>query len=96
MNELTGFEAPRTAKDDYALNLWRKHGLGDSPSLAQIEPVAKLLFTEGKILESTAIVLGRRIDAKEGVVRLLIFDDAKETFAFLLTQLAIEKSAKNS
>lgn len=97
MSIITGFEVPRAAKDEYTLDLWRKHGLDDSPSLAQIEPVAKSLFTEGKMLEAAAMVLGRCVDAREEqIVKLLVFSDAKEAFGLLLMQLTVEESAMNS
>ena len=94
---LTGSAVAHTAKDDYALNLWRKHGLGDHPSIQKIEPVAKqLLNNPATFLEGAAVVLGRRVDAKEKNICALIFlSCADKKFGALLLVGEIEAAGGN-
>jgi len=88
-----GFEEPRTARDDYALALWREHGLSH-PSMAQIEPVFKKVYERGDILEAAAIVLGRNVSAEdtEVVGLVALTTDPNEAFGLLLMRLTVESS----
>lgn len=88
-----GFEMPLTAKDEYAVNLWLKNGLGEHPSFREMEPIAKpLLQNDDTLLEGVAMVLGRRVDTQErNITAPILFTDPKKRFAILLLQYEIEK-----
>jgi hypothetical protein len=63
---LAGFNRPQTPKDDYAATLYQKFGLGQTPSLEDMEPIAtRLLDDPTTIIEGMSLVLGRRVDARE-------------------------------
>lgn len=63
---VSGFEAPRPAKSRTVADLYAKYGLGETPSLEDIEPVAKSLWGNlATRLDATQLVLGRRVDSGE-------------------------------
>jgi hypothetical protein len=63
---LSGFEAPQVPQGRWVAGLFEKHGLGETPSLADIEPVAKGLWEDPRTkLEAAELVLGRRVDSGE-------------------------------
>ncbi|MBX4190225.1 hypothetical protein KW791_02945 [Candidatus Parcubacteria bacterium] len=84
-----GFETPRTAKDHYTLDLWRKHGLGDHPSFKEIEPVATRLLVDDP-LAAAAMVLCRRVDAKEKKIVSIFILTPKKSFVLLLLHYELE------
>ncbi len=87
-----GFESPRTAKDNYTLGLWRKHGLGDHPSCRNIEPVAiRLLGNHETAMEGISIVMGRRVDSRETEIVAVMLLSPTDAFGLLLLQSSVEQ-----
>lgn len=96
-NQLGGFQKPRPASDGWTAKLYEKHGLGETPSLEKIEPVAtRLLSNPLTAIEAGELVLGRRIYAKEEDVTQLLFcpTTPEERFGLLLLQKSIEEMMK--
>ncbi len=94
----SGFEKPRPPRDEISARLYEKHGLGESPSLKTIEPVAtELLEKLPTAFEGAELVLGRRIDSsleKEPDVIPMITSpniSAEDKFGLLLLQLGAEE-----
>lgn len=89
----TGFEKPQTAQDSYTSELWQKHGLGNTPSLRAIEPIAtQLLSSPLGLIDGAAMVLGRHVGAQETdlLEPLLFVSDGSMRFAALLLQKTAE------
>ncbi len=97
MPDKAWFVEPRIARDEYALEVWRKHGLGDHPSFTQMEKKAQELLSDPRTaLDGMAMVLGRRIDAGEDSTLPLIVLDAGIAFGLLLAQCEIEMKEANA
>lgn len=95
MEEQSGFQAPRLPKDNWAARLYQKYGLGENPSLKEIEPIAtKLLGNVSTAIEGAELMLGRRIDAKETELLSTIYfgGSAENMFGLLLMECAIDDS----
>ena len=61
-----GFIVSRPPRDGWVAHLFEKHGLPESPSLQEIEPVAKALLADiATRNEGIELVIGRRVDAEE-------------------------------
>jgi hypothetical protein len=96
---VSGFERPRPPLDEWTGRLYEKHGLGESPSLEKIEPVAtELLSNPLTSIEGAELVLGRRVDGspdKEPEVLPLIMTpgfSGEDKFGLLLMQKQVEES----
>ncbi len=96
---VSGFERPRQPMDEWTGRLYEKHGLGETPSLEKIEPVAtELLSNPLTAIEGAELVLGRRVDGspeKEPDVLPVIATpgfSGEERFGLLLMQKEIEES----
>ena len=63
---IAGFNQPIVPQDPWVAGLYERHDLGETPSLADIEPVAKELLRElGSSQTALEMALGRRIDSLE-------------------------------
>lgn len=94
MDELPGYDQPQSTADQYVLNLYRQHGLGDNPTMRQIEPVAtQLLEHIGTILDGAALVLGRYVGSQEKDVNHIVFMpiSAQDRFTRLLIMKGISR-----
>lgn len=61
-----GFSRPQSPIDGYAAGLYDEYGLSPTPSMADIEPIAKDLLSDvTTVLDGMSLVLGRRVDAQE-------------------------------
>ena len=96
---VSGFERPRPPQDEWTGRLYEKHSLGESPSLEEIEPIAKeLLSSPLTAIEGAELVLGRRVDGspdKEPDVLPIVMTPGfseKDRFGLLLMQKQIEES----
>ena len=59
-------ELPRPPKDDHGKELYQRYNLGETPSLLQIEPVAKQLLDDVTTrIEASELVLGRHVGSEE-------------------------------
>lgn len=97
MAGLVGFRGARTARDGYALALWQKHGLGEHPSFEEMEPVIEqLLGNPSTKLEAASIALGRRVDAREKEIGIMLIGDPEDAFCALLVQHDAEIMEENS
>ncbi len=95
-SELPGFEQPQQPQDKWTAQLYEKHGLGEAPTLEQIEPIATtLLGNPLDLLAGASLVLGREVDAQEKqlLVNLLMAGDAEHRFGVLLLTKAAEVEA---
>ncbi len=84
------FETPITP-DEYVAGLYQEYGLGDNPSLDEIQPIAtQLLSSNDTLITGVEMVLGRRVDAREFTTDkslALIFTNSltgEDRFALLL------------
>ena len=60
--ELSPYQKHQTPKDEWTAELYAKHGLGETPSLEEIEPIALVLLSKGDTaLEGAELVLGREV-----------------------------------
>jgi hypothetical protein len=84
MQDTAGFTQPLTTEDSYILKMWQEKGLGDHPTLEDIEPVAVQMMREGQVLEAAGLVLARRVDAKEEGVTCLFLTTPENAFGILL------------
>ena len=94
-HEKVGFEKPQEPKDAWVKDLYEKHNLGKTPSLAKIEPVAlKLLGNPTTSIEGAELVLGRRLDSKEELARSIMLGkpDSKLGILLLAKDLEAEKA----
>jgi len=96
-SKLTGFDRPTDCDDSYVLHQYQKLGLGENPTLREIEPVAIQMMEDKKFLEAAGLVLGRRVDAQEtregsnlAFISLLAFLNPNNAFGFLLLQRDVE------
>lgn len=93
--QLTGFEMSRDAQDEYTARLWRKHGLGEHPSFAEMEPVAQRLMGDFRtFLEGASMVLCRHVGAQEGDIVQAMFFPERERFGLLLLRYGLEELKK--
>lgn len=88
------WDIPRTARDAYALYMWRWYGLGDHPTNTLIECTARpLLDNPETFLEGAIIILGREIHAREGEITLLFFaGDTEEKINLLFRTYEVERA----
>lgn len=101
--ELTGFEYSQFPRDEHAVSLYRKYDLPDTPTLEQIEPIAKKLLANFETLfEGVELVMGRRVDAKEltsdnlrrsCLPLVILMPTASNRFAALLGERTREQKA---
>lgn len=93
-----GFQRPQPAQDNWASGLREKHGLPLDASLEEVEAKATQLL--GSPLTSIAgaeLILGRRVDARDQEVTLIIMApglSAEDKFGLLLIQKGIEDMQK--
>jgi hypothetical protein len=103
---IAGFDKPQVPHDEWTAKQYEKHGLGETPSLKEIEPKAtELLSNLQTSIAGAELVLGRRVDGdleNEPDVLPIIGTPgitAEEKFALLLMQKTIEdiqaEAAKN-
>lgn len=86
---MSGPDDTQPVSDDYTRALYRKHGLGESPTMAEIEPVAtKLLEDPVTALEGAALVMGREVMASETKIMEILATPARATVKFGLLLLA--------
>ena len=98
-----GFNIPRPPKDGWVKQLFERHDLGETPSLADIEPVAqRLLGGIETMQEGAELVLGRRLSSdpknKDDAVLqrgLMMMPSPKDRFGILVLQVAIEEKKVN-
>ena len=94
---IAGFEIPRPAKEEWVTKQYEKFGLGKSPTLEEVEPVATKLLSDTATFQAGAeLVLGRRVSSsfeEEPEVFPLIYTpgfEAEDRFGMLLVQRATE------
>jgi hypothetical protein len=91
-----GYNRPQTPQDDYTAELYRDHGLGETPSLEVIEPVAKALLADPlRLLDGMSMVLGRQVNAAEfandfELDRVMLFSKPADKFGMLLIKKAFD------
>jgi len=63
---IDAFDLPVIAQDEWVAGLYERHGLGETPSITEIEPVAKELLEDVRTSHSALeMVLGRRVSTEE-------------------------------
>jgi hypothetical protein len=93
-----GFNRPRPATTPHIAREYDRLGLGEAPSLEDIEPVAIKMMSDKRIIEAMGLVLGRRIDARETladpdllIIGQIALQDPEKAFGGLLMLLTIEE-----
>ena len=93
----SGFQQPIKA-DVYTTKLYQELGLGETPSLEQVEAKAtELLNNPLTMLNGAALVLGREVMASEtDVLKSIMVPsmNGQDRFGVLLLQKSIEQMAK--
>lgn len=83
-------------QDNWAVQLFQKHGLGKGASLEEVEAEAtRLLASPLTALSGAELVLGRRIDGGEKDLATVFYGfglSAEEKFALLLMEKETEKN----
>lgn len=93
---LGGFNIPTEPRDEWAASLFEKHGLSETPSLEEIEPIAKSLWDDVRSrFEVAELILGRRVDAEEFRAdpifgRILLLEDKEKAFGCFLLYREID------
>jgi len=90
-----GYQRPQSPQDNWAARLYQEHDLGQTPSQADIEPVAtELLGSPLTALSGAELVLGRRVDAQEKDIAQIIVTPGfspEERYGLLLMQKSYEE-----
>ena len=101
MTEHGAFDKAQQPGDNWIADQYEKYGLGITPSLMEIEPVAtELLSNRSTAISGAELVLNRRVDGnpdKEPVVLPLISTQGftgEQRFGLLLMQRQIEENLR--
>ena len=96
---ITGFNRPRPVTDGYVASQYRGLGLGEEPSLADIEPHAVAMMREGKVFEAMGLALGREVfaddvkdDPELAGIALLSYQQPEQGFGCLLLKLTADEA----
>lgn len=90
-----GFQRPRQ-HEPHVQELLKRRGLPEDASLKQVEAVATSLLNDPHtIIEGTELIMGRRVDARDPLLKTVFGVQAKDRFGALLLISSIEEMSRD-